>query len=109
MSFIERRRRGFRGIIYTPNLVKVFLPRSELCKIRLMESLVADEFLQSYPATVRLVGIKIRDCGEVKKLNAGGAPLRCGDRVLIDADGEVTYGVVYTEPYLTRLRPPCES
>jgi cell fate regulator YaaT (PSP1 superfamily) len=71
-----------------------------------MESLLVDELGQTQPATVRLVGIKIRDCGEVKKLNAGGASLRCGDRVLLEADGEVTYGVVYTEPYPTPFSPP---
>lgn len=71
-----------------------------------MESLIAEELSQPYPATVRLVGVKIRDCGEVKKLDAKGASLRAGDRVLLEADGEVTYGVVYTEPYPTPFAPP---
>lgn len=77
-----------------------------MCNITRMESLMAEEMSQSYPTTVRLVGVKIRDCGEVKKLDANGASLRCGDRVLLESDGEVTYGVVYTEPYPTPFVPP---
>jgi cell fate regulator YaaT (PSP1 superfamily) len=71
-----------------------------------MESDMIKEGAQSYPATVRLVGVKIRDCGEVKKLGAAGYSLRRGDRVLLEADDEVTYGVVYTEPYSTPFTPP---
>lgn len=73
---------------------------------RLMESVVVEELSQPYPTSVRLVGVKIRDCGEVKKLGAAGTALRCGDRVLLEVDGEVTYGVVYTEPYPTPFVPP---
>ena len=39
-------------------------------------------------------------------MDAAGASLRCGDRVLLEADGEVTYGVVYTEPYPAPFVPP---
>jgi len=106
MSFAQRRCRAFIRKNLHSKTAKVFLLQSELCNIRPVESLIADEFSESYPATVRLVGIKIRDCGEVKKLNAEGASLRCGDRVLVDAEGEVTYGVVYTEPYPTPFVPP---
>ena len=67
---------------------------------------MAKELSQPYPASVRLVGVKIRDCGEVKKMDAAGAALRCGDRVLLETDSEVTYGVVYTEPYPTPFVPP---
>lgn len=77
-----------------------------MCNISRMESLIADDMSQSYPAMVRLVEVKIRDCGEVKKLDAKGASLCCGDRVLLEADGEVTYGVVYTEPHLAPFVPP---
>lgn len=71
-----------------------------------MKSVIAEELSQPYPSSVRLVGVKIRDCGEVKKLGAAAASLRCGDRVLLELDGEVTYGVVYTEPYPTPFIPP---
>jgi cell fate regulator YaaT (PSP1 superfamily) len=71
-----------------------------------MEPVIAEEFSQPYPTSVRLVGVKIRDCGEVKKLGTVGASLRCGDRVLLEVEGEITYGVVYTEPYSTPFVPP---
>lgn len=71
-----------------------------------MEPLVHEEIAQPYPVSVRLIDVKIRDCGEVKKLDAGQASLRCGDRVLLEAEGEVTYGVVYTEPYRAPFVPP---
>ncbi|WP_187299294.1 PSP1 domain-containing protein [Nitrospira moscoviensis] len=67
---------------------------------------MTDETGQAYPATVRLVGVKIRDCGEVKKLDAKGVSLRRGDRVLLEVDGDVTYGVVYSEPSPTPFAPP---
>lgn len=71
-----------------------------------MESLIAEEFSTPYPQSVRLVTVKIRDLGEVKKMDAGDAQLRPGDRVILDADGDVTYGVVYSEPALTPFIPP---
>jgi cell fate regulator YaaT (PSP1 superfamily) len=67
---------------------------------------IQEEVSQPYPVSVRLVDVKIRDCGEVKKLDSGQADLRCGDRVLLEADGEVTYGVVYAAPYLAPFVPP---
>ena len=52
-----------------------------------MEPVCDDELLPTYPTTVRLVGVKIRNRGEVKKLDAVSAPLRNGDPVLLEADG----------------------
>jgi cell fate regulator YaaT (PSP1 superfamily) len=74
-----------------------------------MEPFVSGELSQPYPASVRLIGIKIRDCGEVKKLGTPEPSLRRGDRVLLEADDEVTYGVVYTEPYTTPFIPPMRA
>lgn len=71
-----------------------------------MDSLVDTELLQSIPSSIRLVGVKVRNSGEVKKMGTAGASLRKGDQVLLEADGEVTYGVVYTEPYSTQFIPP---
>ncbi|MGQ0694004.1 MAG: PSP1 domain-containing protein [Nitrospiraceae bacterium] len=71
-----------------------------------MQSVTDDQLSQPYPTSVRLVGVKIRDCGEIKKLDAAGASLRSGDRVLLEVDGDVTYGVVYAEPYPTPFVPP---
>lgn len=68
-----------------------------------------DELLHTYPTTVRMVGVKIRNRGEVKKLDAVSTPLRNGDPVLLEVDGEVTYGIVYTEPYTTPFLPPMRA
>jgi len=76
---------------------------------RLMQPACDDELLHTHPTSVRLVGVKIRNCGEVKKLGAVGAPLRNGDPVLLEVDGEVTYGIVYTEPYTTPFLPPMRA
>jgi cell fate regulator YaaT (PSP1 superfamily) len=70
------------------------------------ESFMSAELSQQYPASVRLVGVKIRDRGEVKKFGAGDAVLRLGERVILEAAGELTYGVVYVEPYSMPFIPP---
>jgi cell fate regulator YaaT (PSP1 superfamily) len=74
-----------------------------------MEPACKDEILHTYPTSVRLVGVKIRNRGEVKKLDAVNTPLRNGDPVLLEVDGEVTYGIVYTEPYTTPFLPPMRA
>src|SRR3990167_2455122 len=72
--------------------------RMNSCIMPIMNQITIDEMVKAYPQSVRLTEVKIRDRGEVKKLDAGDLFLRTGDRVLLDADGEVTYGVVYTAP-----------
>ncbi|MBH0203733.1 MAG: stage 0 sporulation family protein [Nitrospira sp.] len=74
-----------------------------------MEPVCDDELLHTYPTSVHLVGVKIRNRGEVKKLGTVNAPLRNGDPVLLEVDGEVTYGIVYTEPYTTPFIPPMRA
>ena len=74
-----------------------------------MESTLTKEFSHGYPESVRLVGVKVRNQGEVKKLDSAGVPLCSGDPVLIEVDGEVTYGIVYIEPYLTPFVPPMRA
>ncbi|MBX3330419.1 MAG: hypothetical protein KF722_08460, partial [Nitrospira sp.] len=74
-----------------------------------MESTLAEEFIHAYPKSVRLVGLKVRNRGEVKKMDSAGATLRTGDPVLIEVEGEVTYGIVYTEPYSTPFIPPMRA
>src|SRR6185312_11681235 len=73
---------------------------------RPMEPTLTEEFSHAYPESVRLVGVKVRNRGEVKKLDSVGMPLRTGDPVLIEVEGEVTYGIVYLEPYSTPFIPP---
>ena len=72
----------------------------------MLRSAIADELSQPYPTNVRLAGVKVRDRGEVKKFSVGDAVLRLGDRVILEAGGELTYGVVYVEPYVMRFIPP---
>lgn len=74
-----------------------------------MEFTLAEEFAHIYPTCVRLVGVKVRNRGEVKKLDSAGVSLRTGDPVLIEVEGEVTYGIVYTEPYSTPFIPPMRA
>ena len=56
-----------------------------------MDQLTIDEMVKAYPQSVRLTEVKIRDRGEVKKLDAGDLHLKTGDRVLLEADGEVKH------------------
>ena len=72
----------------------------------MVDKLLAQELAIPYPSVVRIVGVKIRDRGEVKKFDAGEAALALGDRVLVDVSGELTYGVVYGVPQVTPFIPP---
>jgi cell fate regulator YaaT (PSP1 superfamily) len=72
----------------------------------IMDHLVAQELAQSYPSTVRVAGVKIRDRGELKKFDAGNHLLAIGDRVLFNLAGELTYGVVYAIPQALPFAPP---
>jgi cell fate regulator YaaT (PSP1 superfamily) len=74
-----------------------------------MDILPHEDLPTVYPHRVRLTGVKVRNRGEVKKLDAGGLPLRTGDPVLIEVDDELTYGIVYTEPYTTPFLPPMRA
>ena len=72
----------------------------------MVEKLLAQELANPYPAVVRIVGVKIRDRGEVKKFDAGEASLVMGDRVLLEVAGELSYGVVYGAPQVMPFIPP---
>ena len=76
---------------------------------RTMNLLPCEDVPTTYPHCVRLTGVKIRNRGEVKKLGAAELPLRTGDAVLIDVEGELTYGIVYIEPYSTPFLPPMRA
>ena len=79
----------------------------EIVYDRRMESSFDTEFpTTAWPTWVRIVGVKIRNRGEVKKLGSNGLSLSHGDPVLLEVDGEMTYGIVYTEPYSTPFVPP---
>ena len=55
---------------------------------------------------ISVVGIKIRDCGVVKKVGAQDFALEDGDRVLLEMNRGMTYGVVYGRPQRTPFIPP---
>lgn len=69
-------------------------------------STVPIDDLDAFPSTVRVVGVKVRDRGEIKKLGAGDASLRLGDRVMLEVDGDLAYGTVYQEPLVMPFLPP---
>lgn len=72
----------------------------------MVDKLLAQELAKPYPSVVRIVGVKIRDRGEVKKFDAGETSLAMGDRVLVEVAGELSYGVVYGPPQATPFIPP---
>ena len=76
---------------------------------RRMESPMNQDMLTPWPTWVSLVGVKIRNRGEVKKLGSNGLALSHGDPVLLEADGELTYGIVYTAPYSAPFTPPMRA
>lgn len=67
---------------------------------------IQEKILEGFPATMRIAGVKVRDRGEVKKVGAADSVLEVGDRVMLEVDGEPTYGVVYAEPQAVPFYPP---
>ena len=61
---------------------------------------------ESFPEFVNIVGVKVRDQGEVKQARMEGSPLRVGDTVLLELDNDVTYGKVYSSPCVLPFTPP---
>ena len=72
----------------------------------MVEKILAQELAKPYPSALRIVSVKIRDRGEVKKFDAGDVALASGDRVLLDVAGELSYGVVYGVPQVMPFVPP---
>lgn len=60
----------------------------------------------SFPETIAVVGVKVRDLGEVKKTRTHDASLSEGDWVILDLDNEPTYGKVYQGPQFLPFTPP---
>ncbi|WP_447969992.1 regulatory iron-sulfur-containing complex subunit RicT [Nitrospira sp. M1] len=56
--------------------------------------------------TVAVVGVKVRDTGEVKKTRTSDHTLRTGDYVILALDNDQTYGKVYSEPQFLPFTPP---
>jgi cell fate regulator YaaT (PSP1 superfamily) len=76
---------------------------------RCMDFPLNPDVLTPWPTWVPLVGVKIRNRGEVKKLGSNGLSFSHGDPVLLDVDGEVTYGIIYTESYSAPFTPPMRA
>ncbi|TKB80643.1 MAG: stage 0 sporulation protein [Nitrospira sp.] len=58
------------------------------------------------PSVVFTADVKIRNFGEPKKMNAGGLSLRRGDRVMIEVNRDLTYGVLVSDPVSMLFVPP---
>jgi cell fate regulator YaaT (PSP1 superfamily) len=86
-----------------------FPPTTGFVYDHVMDVLPREDLPTAYPNCVCLTGVKVRNRGEVKKLGTAGLPLRTGDPVLIEVDDELTYGIVYTEPYSTPFLPPMRA
>lgn len=69
-----------------------------------MDKLIRQE-LESFPEMIRVVGVKIRNRGEVKKMAAGDIQLHIGDHVMLEAGRDLTYGVVSSLPQLVPFIP----
>lgn len=75
----------------------------------MFSNLLEQELAVPYPPIVRLAAIKIRNRGEVKKMDAGALSLRIGDPVILEFEGDLTFGVVYTAPYSVPFSPPMRA
>ena len=60
----------------------------------------------SFPDFVTIVGVKVRDQGEVKQTRTEDSSLQVSDAVLLELDGDVTYGTVYRSPCVFPFTPP---
>jgi cell fate regulator YaaT (PSP1 superfamily) len=58
------------------------------------------------PETVAVVGVKVRNFGEVKKTRTADDTLTVGDWVILDLDNDQTYGMVYQNPQFLPFSPP---
>ena len=59
-----------------------------------------------YPDSVIVVGVKVRDCGEVRIASTDDDTLVLGDYVLLTLDGDTTYAKVYSPPHRQKFIPP---
>ena len=61
---------------------------------------------ETFPEWVTVVGLKIRDQGEVKVAQTTDLSLKTGDHVLLDLENDTTYGTVFTPPHPQPFLPP---
>ena len=61
---------------------------------------------ETFPEEIAVVGVKVRDLGEVKKTRTEDASLQIGDWVLLELDGDQTFDKVYLSPQILPFSPP---
>jgi len=61
---------------------------------------------ETFPEWVTVVGLKIRDQGEVKVAQTTDLSLKAGDHVLLELENDTTYGTVFSPPYPQPFLPP---
>jgi cell fate regulator YaaT (PSP1 superfamily) len=64
---------------------------------------------ETYPDEIIVVGVKVRDLGEVKKTRTDDPSVKVGDWVLLDLDGDHTFGKVYLPPQHLPFTPPMRA
>jgi cell fate regulator YaaT (PSP1 superfamily) len=64
---------------------------------------------ETYPDQIIVVGVKVRDLGEVKKTRTEDPSVKVGDWVLLDLDGDHTFGKVYLPPQHLPFSPPMRA
>lgn len=61
---------------------------------------------ESFPEWVTVVGVKVRDLGEVKMARTPDSTLKAGDHVLMELENDTTYGTVFSPPHPRPFLPP---
>ena len=64
------------------------------------------EMTEPFPERIAVVGVKVRDRGEVKKSRTNDPTLRIGDLVMLELEDDCTFGKVYVEPQYFPFTPP---
>ncbi len=67
---------------------------------------VKDEEAPFDRGDVIVVGVKVRDYGEIKSTRTTDAALKVGDCVLLELDNDLTYGIVSSPPRSQPFSPP---
>ncbi len=62
-----------------------------------------------FPETIAVIGVKVRDSGEVKKTRTDDDSLRIGDFVILALDNDQTFGKVYSNPQFLPFTPPMRA
>ena len=64
------------------------------------------EIEETFPERIAVVGVKVRDRGEVKKTRTEDPTLRIGDLVMLELEEDYTYGKVYSTAQFLPFSPP---